>query len=196
MGGEQKSALPYRIDLFDDEIESIRTFDPDTQRTLYKVAEIHLLPAREVPLDEDGVSQFRQNFRERFEGDPSKSQLYKDVSNKLAPGGVEYYLPLFFDETTTLFDYLADGTAVVLHGDIQTAVDGFWQDTQSRYRLLAGEKHRPLLPTEDLFLPPDTFLAACDRFRDWNWAGEPELMPPLTLPPRPRCHFQHRHRLK
>jgi transcription-repair coupling factor (superfamily II helicase) len=91
------TALPFRIDLFDDEVESIRTFDPDTQRTLYKVAEIRLLPAREVPLDDDGVTHFRQSFRDRFEGDPSKSQLYKDVSNKLAPGGVEYYLPLFFE---------------------------------------------------------------------------------------------------
>ena len=139
MGGEQKSALPYRIDLFDDEIESIRTFDPDTQRTLYKVAEIHLLPAREVPLDEAGVTRFRQNFRDRFEGDPGKSQVYKDVSNKLAPGGIEYYLPLFFDETATLFDYLGDDTVLVLHGDTQAAVEGFWNDTQSRHRLMRGD---------------------------------------------------------
>ncbi|MCP5277177.1 MAG: transcription-repair coupling factor [Thiobacillus sp.] len=158
MGGEQKTTLPYRIELFDNEIESIRAFDPDTQRTLYKVAEIRLLPAREVPLDEDGVTRFRQNFRECFEGDPSKSQVYRDVSNKLAPGGVEYYLPLFFETTATLFDYLADGTAVVLQGDIQTAVEGFWQDTQSRHRLLAGDKHRPLLAPDALFLPPDQFF--------------------------------------
>ena len=160
MGGEQKAALPYRLDLFDDEIESIRTFDPDTQRTLYKVAEIRLLPAREVPLDDDGVTRFRQNFRERFEGDPSKSQLYKDVSNKLAPGGVEYYLPLFFDDTATLFDYLADDTALVLHGDLQAAMDTFWRETQSRHRLLQGDKHRPLLAPEDLFLMPDVFFGA------------------------------------
>jgi len=152
------TALPYRIDLFDDEIESIRTFDPDNQRTLYKVAEIHLLPAREVPLDEAGVTRFRQNFRDQFEGDPSKSQIYKDVSHKLAPGGIEYYLPLFFDETATLFDYLADGTALVLHGDIQEAVDGFWRDTQSRHRLMQGDKHRPLLAPDALFLPPDQFF--------------------------------------
>ena len=152
------TTLPYRIDLFDEEIESIRTFDPDTQRTLYKVTEIRLLPAREVPLDEDGVTRFRQNFRERFEGDPSKSQVYRDVSNKLAPGGVEYYLPLFFDATATLFDYLGENTALVLQGDIQSAVEGFWQDTQSRHRLLAGDKHRPLLAPDALFLPPDQFF--------------------------------------
>ncbi|MDP2430635.1 MAG: transcription-repair coupling factor [Pseudomonadota bacterium] len=154
------TALPYRIDLLDDEIETIRTFDPDNQRSLYKVAEIHLLPAREVPLDESGVTRFRQNFRDRFEGDPSKSQMYKDVSNKLAPGGVEYYLPLFFEETATLFDYLADDTALVLHGDIQEAVDGFWRDTQSRHRLMQGDKHRPLLAPDALFLPPDQFFGA------------------------------------
>ncbi|KAF0101096.1 MAG: mfd [bacterium] len=154
------TALPYRLDLFDDEIESIRTFDADTQRTLYKVAEIRLLPAREVPLDEAGVSHFRQSFRERFEGDPSKSQVYKDVSNKLAPGGVEYYLPLFFEATATLFDYLAEDTALVLHGDIQAAVENFWRDTQSRHRLMQGDRNRPLLKPEDLFLMPDGFFGA------------------------------------
>jgi transcription-repair coupling factor (superfamily II helicase) len=152
------TTLPYRLDLFDDEIESIRTFDPDTQRTLYKVAEIRLLPAREVPLDDNGVTHFRQSFRDRFEGDPSKSQMYKDVSNKLAPGGVEYYLPLFFEETATLFDYLAEDTVLVLHGDIQDAVENFWRDTQSRHRLMRGDKHRPLLAPEDLFLMPDVFF--------------------------------------
>ena len=154
------AALPYRLDLFDDEIESLRTFDPDTQRTLYKVAEIRLLPAREVPLDDAGVTHFRQSFRERFEGDPSKSKVYKDVSNKLAPGGVEYYLPLFFDQTATLFDYLAEGTALALHGDIQAAVENFWRDTQSRHRLMQGDKDRPLLKPEELFLMPDGFFGA------------------------------------
>jgi transcription-repair coupling factor (superfamily II helicase) len=154
------SPLPYRLDLFDNEIESIRTFDPDTQRTLYKVAEMRLLPAREIPLDEAGVSRFRQNFRERFEGDPAKSQIYKDVSNKLAPGGVEYYLPLFFEHTAQLTDYLGQDTALVLHGDIQAAVEGFWQDTQNRHRLMQGDKQRPLLTPEALFLPPDQFFGA------------------------------------
>ncbi len=154
------AALPFRLDLFDDEIESIRTFDPDTQRTLYKVNEIRLLPAREFPLDEDGVTRFRQNFRDSFEGDPSKSKLYKDVSNKLGPAGIEYYLPLFFDTTATLFDYLPEDITLVLHGDTQSAVEGFWADTQSRHRLLAGDRERPLLPPDRLFLPVDGFFAA------------------------------------
>jgi transcription-repair coupling factor (superfamily II helicase) len=168
------AALPYRIDLFDDEIESIRTFDPDTQRTLYKVAEIHLLPAREVPLDETGVTRFRQNFRDRFEGDPGKCQIYKDVSNKLAPGGVEYYLPLFFDETATLFDYLGEDTVLVLHGDTQAAVEGFWNDTQSRHRLMQGDKHRPLLTPDALFLPPDQFFGLLRPYSRIEFGGRAE----------------------
>jgi transcription-repair coupling factor (superfamily II helicase) len=91
------SALPYRLDLFDDEIETIRTFDIDSQRSLYPVAEIQLLPAREFPLDEAGIARFRQNFREKFEGDPSRSRIYKDVSKGIASGGIEWYLPLFFE---------------------------------------------------------------------------------------------------
>ncbi len=174
------TALPYRIDLFDDEIESIRTFDPDTQRTLFKQAEIRLLPAREVPLDEDGVTRFRHNFRERFEGDPSKSQIYKDVSNKLAPGGVEYYLPLFFDATATLFDYLAEDTVLVLHGDCQEAVEGFWRDTQSRHRLMVGDKHRPLLAPDALFLAPDVFFGTLRPYARLEMGGRIEA--DITLP--------------
>ena len=192
MGGEQKSALPYRIDLFDDEIETIRAFDPDTQRTLFKVAEIRLLPAREVPLDEDGVTRFRQNFRDRFEGDPSKSQAYRDVSNKLAPGGVEYYLPLFFDTTATLFDYLADDTSVVLHGDIQTAVEGFWLDTQNRHRLLATDKHRPLLPADALFLPPDQFFGQLRPFSRLEMGGRGDVDIPLPILPAPAVEVERK----
>jgi len=103
------SALPYRIDLLDEEIESIRTFDVDTQRTIYTVKEVRLLPAREFPLDEAGRTRFRARFRETFEGDPSRSNIYKDVSNGIAPGGIEYYLPLFFEHTATIFDYLPSG---------------------------------------------------------------------------------------
>lgn len=153
------AALPFRIELCDDEIESLRTFDPDTQRTLYKVNDIRLLPAREFPLDEAGIARFRQNFREHFEGDPSKSRIYKDVSNKLAPAGVEYYLPLFFDKTATLFDYLPEDLTVVLHGDVRHALEGFWADTQNRYRLLSIDRERPLLPPDALFLSPDAFYA-------------------------------------
>ena len=125
------SALPYRIDLLDNDIETIKTFDVDTQRTLYPVPNVRMLPAREFPLDESGRTRFRSRFREVFEGDPSKSPLYKDISNGVVPGGVEYYLPLFFASTATLADYLPATAIVALHGDVRSAIDHFWQDTES-----------------------------------------------------------------
>ena len=158
------SALPYRIDLFDDQIESIRSFDVDTQRSIYKVKEVRLLPAREFPLDEDGQAMFRRNFRARFEGDPSRSRLYKDVSNGIAPAGVEYYLPLFFEHTAVLTDYLPPHTTLVLHHDVQPAIEQFWQDTQARYDLLGGDRSQPMLPPRELFLTTDAFFGAIKPF--------------------------------
>jgi transcription-repair coupling factor (superfamily II helicase) len=158
------SALPYRLDLFDDQIESIRSFDVDTQRSIYKVDEVRLLPAREFPLDEDGQTRFRRNFRARFEGDPSRSKLYKDVSNGIAPAGVEYYLPLFFDRTAILTDYLPQNTTLVLHHDVQPAIEQFWRDTQVRYDLLRGDRGNPVLPPGELFLPADAFFGAIRPF--------------------------------
>ncbi|MEO7851512.1 MAG: transcription-repair coupling factor [Rubrivivax sp.] len=158
------SPLPYRIDLFDTEIESIKTFDVDTQRTLYPVQNVRLLPAREFPLDDAGRTRFRTRFREVFEGDPSKSALYKDISQGIVPGGIEYYLPLFFEQTATLADYLPPSAIVALHGDIDGAIDHFWQDTESRYRLLRGDKARPLLPPTELFLPQEAFNGAIKPF--------------------------------
>ena len=132
----------------------------DTQRSIYPVKEIRLLPAREFPLDEAGISRFRENFRDKFEGDPSRSQLYKDVSNGMAPGGVEYYLPLFFETTATLFDYLPPSAMLCLHQDMQAATQNFWRDTQSRFDLLRGDRNRPLLPPQELFLSVDEFFGA------------------------------------
>ncbi|SIQ55045.1 transcription-repair coupling factor [Aromatoleum tolulyticum] len=154
------AALPFRIDLFDDEVESIKTFDPDTQRTVYPVPEIRMLPAREFPMDEKGRTHFRSRFRETFEGDPSRVSLYKDVSNGIAPAGIEYFLPLFFDDTATLFDYLPADAAVVLHRDVPTAIDEFWRDTRSRYDFLKGDRTRPVLPPEALFLGQESFYTA------------------------------------
>ena len=158
------AALPYRFDLFGDELEGIRTFDADTQRTLYPVPEIRLLPAREVPQDDEGRTRFRSRFREAFEGDPSRSALYKDVSNGVYAGGIEYYLPLFFDATATLADYLPPGSLVALHGDAHQAAARFHEDAQSRYRLLRGDKARPLLPPSELFLAPDEFAGRCKPY--------------------------------
>ncbi len=154
------SAVPYRLDLLGEEIESIRTFDVDSQRSIYPVAEVRLLPAREFPLDEEGRSRFRAGFRERFEGDPSRSRVYKDVSNGLAPAGVECYLPLFFEATETLFDYLPAGTACVVHGAVAEAAEAFWRDLKSRWELLRGERDRPLLEPRQLYLGVEELFVA------------------------------------
>ena len=154
------SVLPYRIELFDDEIESIRTFDPDTQRTLYKVGEMRLLPAREFPLDEAGITTFRANFRDRFEGDPARSRMYKDISNKLAPAGIEYALPLFFNTTASLFDYVPPTVGVVLHGNTHRAAETFWHEAGQRHQLLSGDRERPLLPPTEVFWAVEQLFAA------------------------------------
>ncbi|HLP96980.1 MAG TPA: transcription-repair coupling factor [Sideroxyarcus sp.] len=158
------SVLPYRIDLFDDEIETIATFDVDSQRTLYPVPEIRMLPAREFPMDEKGQATFRQNFRDRFEGDPSRSRIYKDVSKGIAPAGIEYYLPLFFGQTATLFDYLPQDATLCLHHDVDGAIATFAKDTASRYNLLRGDPQHPLLETKELFLDAEQFFIRAKDF--------------------------------
>jgi transcription-repair coupling factor (superfamily II helicase) len=158
------SVLPYRIDLFDDEIETIATFDVDTQRSLYPVPEIRLLPAREFPLDEAGQACFRQNFRERFEGDPSRSPIYKNVSKGNAPAGIEYYLPLFFEHTATMFDYLPKAATLCLHHDVHEAIATFSKDAASRYQLLRGDPQRPLLEPRELFMDAEQFFVRVKDF--------------------------------
>jgi len=157
------SPVPYRVDLFDDEIDSIRTFDPDSQRSLYPVPEVRLLPGREFPMDDDARAKFRSRWREMLEGDPTKSRIYKDMGNGVATAGIEYYLPLFFDDTATVFDYLGFDATVVLHGDLEPAFQRFWQDTKDRYRLVQGDPERPALPPESLFLSADQFYTRANE---------------------------------
>jgi len=158
------SAVPYRLDLLGDEIESLRTFDVDTQRSIYPVSEVRLLPAREFPLDDEGRARFRDAFRERFEGDPTKSRVYKDVSNGVAPAGVEAYLPLFFESTATLFDYLPQETRLITHGEVGPAAEAFWKDLKSRHELLRGDRDRPLMEPRELYLPVEEMFVALDGF--------------------------------
>ncbi len=157
------SAVPYRVDLFDDEIDSIRSFDPDSQRSLYPVPEVRLLPGREFPMDEDARGRFRSRWRELLEGDPTRSRIYKDIGAGIATAGIEYYLPLFFDETATVFDYLGAQASVVLHGDIEGAFGHFWRDTKERHRLLQGDPERPVLPPDALFLSSEQFFARVNQ---------------------------------
>ncbi|MDH5208315.1 MAG: transcription-repair coupling factor [Burkholderiaceae bacterium] len=152
------STLPYRLDLLDDQLDSIRAFDPDTQRGLYPVADIRLLPGREFPLDEAARQAFRRRWRDRIEGDPSRASVYKDVGSGIASQGIEYYLPLFFDQTSTLFDYLPEGAVIALHGPIESAIQRFWNETSERHRFLARDAARPILPPADLFLSAEAFF--------------------------------------
>ncbi|MFC4275754.1 transcription-repair coupling factor [Achromobacter aloeverae] len=158
------SVVPYRIDLFDDEIESIRAFDVDTQRSLYPVNQVQLLPGREFPMDEDARNRFRARFREVFEGDPSRAVPYRDIGTGIAFAGVEYYLPLFFEEVATLFDYLAPGTITVTLGDIDEAMRRFGQDTASRYDFLKSDRERPVLPPASLFLDGEDLFGHLKAF--------------------------------
>ncbi len=156
------SLVPYRVDLFGHEVDSIRTFDPDSQRSLYPVPEVRLLPGREFPMDDKARAAFRARWRVQIEGDPTRSRVYKDIGAGLASGGIEYYLPLFFDEPGTFFDYLGQGSnpaALVLHGKVDEALGRFWQDTRERHRFLQHDPERPLLSPPALFMPSEEFFA-------------------------------------
>ena len=181
------SPVPYRIDLDDDVVDALRTFDVDSQRTLYPVKEVRLLPAREFPMDEAGRAKFRGRWREEFEGDPSKRRLYKDVSNGVPAPGVEYYLPLFFDALATIFDYLPEAATLVFHHDVAGATQAFWRDAQTRHRMMSGDPDRPLLPPAALFLSGEEFYTRAKDFRrvDLAASGDAEaesLFPTAALP--------------
>ena len=159
------SEVAFRLDLFDDEVESIRQFDPETQRSTDKVDEIRLLPAREFPTDKEGIETFRQRYREYFPGDPSRSRIYAEVSKALMPAGIEAYLPLFFPPpqpgrvgttttTATLFDYLPDDCLVVDTDDTAGALDTEWKQIEERHQRYSGNLERPLVRPADLYLQP------------------------------------------
>ncbi|VVD94935.1 Transcription-repair-coupling factor [Pandoraea cepalis] len=180
------SALPYRLDLFDDTVDSIRAFDPDTQRSLYPVKEVRLLPGREFPFDDAARTAFRGRWREVFEGDPTRSPIYKDIGSGVPSAGIEYYLPLFFDETATLFHYLPADAQLVFVGDLDAAIHRFWNDTRQRYNFLSHDRERPLLPPEQLFLLDQDFFTLAKPFArltlptpgDGSWAIP---LPPLAI---------------
>jgi len=176
------SAVPYRVDLFGDEVDSIRTFDPDSQRSLYPVPEVRLLPGREFPMDEDARAAFRSRWREKMEGDPSKVRLYKDIGAGIATAGIEYYLPLFFDATATIFDYLGANATLALHGEIDDALKRFWTDTRERHRFLQHDRERPLLAPEELFLKPEDFFALCNQHPQLALRGQQETEWARPLP--------------
>ena len=152
--------VPYRIDLFGETIESIREFDPATQRSGRPLDAIELLPAREFPLTEDAIQRFRQGFRARFEGDPQKVAAYRDVSRGIAPPGIEFYLPLFFPQTASLFEYLPANTICVVDDAAERCAHDFWRDINGRYEQLRHDVERPLLAPTEAYWTPQELLAS------------------------------------
>ncbi|MCR8921919.1 transcription-repair coupling factor [Dasania sp. GY-MA-18] len=154
------SKLPYRIDLLGDEIDTLRTFDPETQRTVKQVKEINLLPGKEFPLDKDGIANFRNNWHQAFDVDHSRCPIYQDISQGIAPAGIEYYLPLFFDHCSTLFDYLPDDSLFFSFDGLDRAAEQFWRDLHSRYEDLNIDPQRPLLAPNKVFIPTEELFSA------------------------------------
>lgn len=178
---------PVRIDLFDDEIETLRLFDPETQRSAEPVDRITLLPAREYPLNEEGIALFRRNWRNRFEGDPTRSPVYKQISEGLIPAGIETYLPLFFERTATLFDYLPKNALLFTLPGIEASLDRFTHDTIHRFTQRAGDVSHPLLRPDELYQTVDEYQAQLKhwpRFITLN-ADHPGLPQALVLPNKP-----------
>nr|WP_101119096.1 transcription-repair coupling factor [Neisseria meningitidis] len=159
------SEMPYRIDLFDDEIDSIKTFDTDTQRTISPVSEIRLLPAHEFPTDSEAQKIFRSRFREEVDGNPNDAAVYKAVSNGHFGAGVEYYLPLFFEnELETLFDYIGEDALFVSLGDVHAEANRFWSDVKSRYAMAQGDETYPPLLPQYLYLSADVFAGRLKNY--------------------------------
>ena len=153
------SKEPYRIDFFDDEVDTIRAFDPDSQRSSEPVAAVRLLPAHEFPTDKDAIELFRARYRERFEISRAPECIYQQVSKGLWPAGIEYYLPLFFEQSSTLLDYLPAESLLLTLGDIHGAGLTFWQDVERRYEDRRYDLNRPLLPPATLYQPVDELFA-------------------------------------
>ncbi len=155
---------PYRIDLFDNEIDSIRCFDPDSQMSTDKIEAIELLPAHEFPLSEEGISQFRTAWRQQFSGNPLECPIYQSVSDGIAPAGAEYYLPLFFQQTDTLLEYLPETTRIVHYLDITEAAEQYWHEGQHRYEQMRYDRSRPLLAPTDVFVAVDELFQTLKKF--------------------------------
>ncbi|GGN32607.1 MULTISPECIES: transcription-repair coupling factor [Marinomonas] len=155
---------PIRIDWFDNDIDSIRWFDPETQRSINKVTEIKMLPAKEFPTTAQGIQQFRQAFRERFETNPLSSPIYQDMSSGIIPAGIEYYLPLFFDQTASVFDYLPDDTLIVRADNFNDQFASIKLDFRSRHESLNYNIERPILKPDEICLREDELFAKLNQY--------------------------------
>jgi transcription-repair coupling factor (superfamily II helicase) len=188
------SDMPYRIDLLDEQVDKISNFDPDTQRSHTTIEKIRLLPAREFPLTNESIQRFRTQWRTEFSGDPTRCPIYQDVSANLAPAGIEYYLPLFFEKTHTLFDYLPNNNIIItLQGVLETA-EQFWQEISQRYEQLRHDIERPILPPTQLFLQANQIFAELHNYPHINLSQDETASginfattPPPNLPVNARA---------
>lgn len=158
------SHVPYRIDLFDAEIESLRTFDPETQRTIEKVEAVRLLPAREFPLSDEAIHRFKMNWYRQFDGDPEACPLFREICAGRVPGGAEYFLPLFFDQCGSVFDYLPEHASIVTVGDHYHAARQFWSEVTARHEEYGIDPRRPLLPPAAVFIPVEELYAGLGSY--------------------------------
>lgn len=163
---------PIRIDFFDDDIESLRYFSAETQISGEKVEEIRILPAREVPVDADAIARFRHHYRERFEGQPAKSRVYREVSDGIAHGGIEYYLPLFFDTTSMLTDYLPANSVAVIPQALPSLLEQFCDDADARFSMCSLDPERPILTTAETFHTPDDVMEKINKLARIRYSSQ------------------------
>jgi transcription-repair coupling factor (superfamily II helicase) len=189
------SKYPFRIELFDEEVESIRTFDPETQLSIEKVDSIQLFPAREFPFTDEAIKHFRQSFREEFPDNHQNNTLYQDVSKGITPSGIEAYLPLFVDKTESLFDYLPATTAFVLPETLEQATQHFIEEIDERFQQRKYDLERPLLAPEKLYIQADEFIQHIAQFRriylaaktaEEAWQAESLSLPVVSIDQRLR----------
>ena len=159
------SPCPYRIDLFDDEVASLRTFDTDTQRTIEQIESVEILPAKEFPLTPDAIARFRNRWHELFDVDVRRCPIYQDVSQGMAPSGIEYYLPMFHDALATVFDYLPTNCVAVLPNELDGVVTSFQIDVRTRYESLRHDIERPILPPDAIYLRTDELFHSLGTLR-------------------------------
>jgi transcription-repair coupling factor (superfamily II helicase) len=186
------SDYPFRIELFDDEVDSLRRFDPENQLTIDKLNQIHILPAHEFPMDETSIAHFRRGFRETFPGNPSRCPIYEIITEGQCPSGIEYYLPLFYETTATFFDFLPANTLVCLAGAIPPATEQFWQELNKRYEQRSYDITRPILPPERCFISPTDIHTLINHYRPLRISQTPsdkkthvysfDIAPPPELP--------------
>lgn len=177
--------MPLRIDLFDDEVETIRCFDPDTQLTIEKINRVEILPGREFGLTREDINRFKNNWHTHFEGNPEQCQAYQTVSKGFSPQGVESYLPLFHEEMASLFDYLPPELTVINSPDIARSAEQHWLEINTRYEQFSGNLDRPLLKPAEVYIPAGEILGQIKNYCRIDWGKSDEMffsqLPDISL---------------